>query len=162
MWSTLTILLQDALSRSFSDTTSEFNVKRIAETMNEGYGALLYETTPGPAHISVLFLEGLAKIRFSLSVVADILEKQVSSKQKVTTSSHITQLVYTAQNICSDLNINVIDTTGNLDTTGPTVYLMRLLVRQFGMSCLEKVTDTYSWIIPMELRSKQEVKINEY
>ena len=155
MWSTLTILLQDALSRSFSDT--EFNVKRIAETMNEGYGALL-----GPAHISVLFLEGLAKIRFSLSVVADILEKQVSSKQKVTTSSHITQLVYTAQNICSDLNINVIDTTGNLDTTGPTVYLMRLLVRQFGMSCLEKVADTYSWIIPMELRSKQEVKINEY
>ena len=149
--------LQDSLSRSFSDTTSGLNLKRIAETMNEGYVALLYETAPGPANISVLLLEGLAKIRFSLSVVADILEKQASSKQAVVASPHIKQLVYTAQNICSDLKINVIDITGDLDTTGPAVYLMRLLVRQYGMSCLEKVAETYFWVIPKQLRSKQEV-----
>ena len=146
------------MSRSLTDTTSELNLKRITETMNEGYVAVLYETTAGPAtNISVLLLEGLAKIRFSFSVVADIFETQVSSKQNVVTSSVVKQLVYTTQNICSDLNINVIDTTGSLDTTGPIVYLMRLLVRQYGMSCLEKIVNTYSWIIPKELRNKQEV-----
>ena len=123
--------------------------------MNEGYVAILYETTSGPANISVLLLEGLAKIRFSLSIAADIFEKQVSSKQNIVTSSSIKQLVYTAQNVCCDLKINVIDTTGSIDMTGPTVYLMRLLVRQYGMSCLEKVADTYSWVIPKELRNKQ-------
>lgn len=120
--------------------------------MNEGYVAILYETTLGPANVSVLLLEGLAKVRFSLSVAADIFEKQSSSKQ---ISSPVKQLVYTAQNICCDLKINIIDTTGSLDTTGPVVYLMRLLVRQYGMSCLEKVASAYSWVIPKELRNKQ-------
>lgn len=120
--------------------------------MNEGYVAVLYETASGPANISVLLLEGLAKIRFSLSVAADILEKQSSSKQ---ISSPVKQLVYTTQNVCCDLKINIIDTTGSLDTTGPIVYLMRLLVRQYGMSCLEKVASAYSWAIPKELRNTQ-------
>lgn len=120
--------------------------------MNEGYVAILYETTSGPANVSVLLLEGLAKVRFSLSVTADIFEKQSLSKQ---ISSPVKQLVYTAQNVCCDLKINVIDTTGSLDTTGPVVYLMRLLVRQYGMSCLEKVASAYSWVIPKELKNKQ-------
>lgn len=120
--------------------------------MNEGYVAVLYETASGPANISVLLLEGLAKIRFSLSVAADILEKQSSSKQ---ISSPMKQLVYTTQNVCCDLKINIIDTTGSLDTTGPIVYLMRLLVRQYGISCLEKVASAYSWAIPKELRNTQ-------
>ena len=123
--------------------------------MNEGYVAVLYETASGPVNISVLLLEGLAKIRFSLSVAADIFEKQSSSKQNIEMSSPMKQLVYTTQNICCDLKINVIDTTGNLDTTGPIVYLMRLLVRQYGMSCLEKVAGAYSWVIPKELRNEQ-------
>jgi hypothetical protein len=146
------------LLRTFSDTTSELSLKRIAETMNDGYVAVLYATTSesGPANISVLLLEGLAKIRFSLSIAADIFEKQASSKQNIVTSSPMKQqLVYTAHNVCCDLKVNVIDTTGSLDTTGPIVYLMRLLVRQYGMSCMEKVADVYSWVIPKELRNKQ-------
>jgi hypothetical protein len=144
------------LLRTFSDTTSELNLKRIAETMNDGYVAVLYATTSGPTNISVLLLEGLAKIRFSLSIAADIFEKQASSKQNIVTSSPaVKQLVYTAQNVCCDLKVNVIDTTGSLDTTGPIIYLMRLLVRQYGMSCLEKVGDAYSWVIPKELRNIQ-------
>ena len=131
------------------------NLKRIAEIMNEGYVAILYETTSGTANISVLLLEGLAKIRFSLSIAADIFEKQVSSKQNIVTNSSMKLLVYTAQNVCCDLKINVIDTTGSLDMTGPIVYLMRLLVRQYGMSCLEKVADAYTWVIPKQLRNKQ-------
>lgn len=123
--------------------------------MNEGYVAVLYETVSRPANISVLLLEGLAKIRFSLSIAADIFEKQASSKQNIMISSPMKQLVYTAQNVCCDLKINIIDTTGSLDMTGPIIYLMRLLVRQYGMSCLEKVADIYSWVIPKELRNKQ-------
>ena len=150
--------MQDALLRSCSDPTSELSLSGVTKLLNEGFIALLDETIP--AHISVEFLEGVAKVRFSLSVVADILEKQVSSKQRITSSSQAQQLVYTAQNICRDPNVNVIDTTGQLDTTGPIVYLMRLLVRQYGMPCLEKVAQVYSWVIPRELKCTQEVSMH--
>lgn len=140
------------MSRSFSGTLSETNLKAVSENMNEGFTALLNDST-----ISVQLLEGLAKVRFSLSVVADILEKESSSKQNTDPSSQTKMLMYTTQNICSDLQVNVIDTSGRLDTTGPVVYLMRLLVRQYGMPCLEKVANTYPWVIPPQLKSVQEV-----
>ena len=123
--------------------------------MNEGFTALLVDDMSDK--MSVQFLEGLAKVRFSLSVVADILEKEFSSKQTIHPSSQTMQLIYTTQNVCSDLHVNVIDTSGRLDTTGPVVYLMRLLVRQYGMPCLEKVTKTYPWVVPQQLKSVQEV-----
>ena len=123
--------------------------------MNEGFTALLVDNISGS--MSVQLLEGLAKVRFSLVVVADILEKESSSKQNTHPSSQTEQLIYTAQNVCSDLRVNIIDTSGHLDTTGPVVYLMRLLVRQYGMPCLEKVANTYSWVVPQQLKSMQEV-----
>lgn len=147
---------QDALSRSVSNGTGELNVKKIAEIMNEGYVATRQETASGQHAVSVLLLEGLAKVRFSLSVVADVLKEQVSHHKSVT-SVLIHPLIVTAQNICSDLNINIVDTSGDIDTTGPIVYLMRLLVRRYGMSCLEKVADTYAWVVPETLKSVQEV-----
>lgn len=140
------------MSRNASGTSSETYLKVITENMNEGFTALLVDNT-----MSVQLLEGLAKVRFSLSVVADILEKDSSSKQKTHPSSPTKQLIYTAQNVCTDLHVNVIDTSGCLDTTGPVVYLMRLLVRQYGMPCLEKVANTYPWVVPQQLKCIQEV-----
>lgn len=128
----------------------------IAETMNEGFIALLDETVISE-NVSVQFLEGLAKVRFALSVVAEVMERQTSSKHMVETSAQAKQLVYTACNVCCDLNVNVIDITGRSDTTGPIVYLMRLLVRQYGMPCLETVADAYSWVIPRQLRNAKVV-----
>ena len=149
------LCMQDALSRCFTDISSEPTLKVIAETMNEGFAALhdmaIFE------NITVELLEGLAKLRFSLSVVADVLQKQSTSKQNIIPGTQTQLLVHTAQNVCSDLQVNVIDTSGHLDTTGPIIYLMRLLVRQYGMPCLEKVAIIYSWIIPTQLKSSQEV-----
>ena len=146
------------MSRSFSDTTSESSLEVLAETMNEGFLALLEESVS--MNITVPVLEGLAKIRFGLSEVGNMLQRQMSTKQ--ITCSQTKQLVRMAQNICSDMTVNVIDTTGQRDTTGPIVYLMRLLVRQYGMPCLEKIADTYSWVIPKQLRTTSEVIILLY
>lgn len=141
------------MSRSISDTISEHKLKDINEIMNEGFAVLLSEFSD---NISVQLLEAVARVRFSLSVVADMLER-LSSKQKSQLSSQAKQLVYTSQNICTDLRVNVIDTTGKLDTTGPVVYLMRLLVRQYGMPVLERVADACTWVIPRELKDTKQV-----
>ena len=150
-------LFQDAFLRSFTDTTSESYLSSIVQTLKKGVKVPLDET-----QISVEFLESVAQIRFSLSVVADVLKQHISSKQKVTLSLQAQQLVSTAHNICSDSKINVIDTTGQCDTTGPVVYLMRLLVRQYGMPCLENVAKRYSWVIPRQLTSTQEVNKQQF
>ncbi len=51
-----------------------------------------------------------------------------------------------------DTRVNVIDPTGRVDTTGPVLYLMRLLVRQFGFTCLQRVSQAHPWVVPESLR----------
>ena len=52
---------------------------------------------------------------------------------------------------CTESRINTIDTTGEANTTGPVVYLLKLLVRQAGFVCLNKIVQTRNWVVPHEL-----------
>ena len=103
-------------------------------------------------------MEAIAQIRFALSVVSNVLSTQTrelntaDSLPVLPQAHHI--LLQAASNICGDLNVNVIDITGSEDTTGPVIYLLKLLVRRFGVNVLMEVANEHDWIIPCELRQK--------
>ena len=54
----------------------------------------------------------------------------------------------TTRRACTESRIN---TTGEANTTGPVVYLLKLLVRQAGFVCLNKIVQTHNWVVPHEL-----------
>ena len=144
--------IQSTLKRRLSNSTDEVN-----EMMNEGFKVLVENSS---SNMSTELLEGFAKVRLSLSKFAFILQRTlVASSEQELQSSQLENLVRTAKHICSDANVNIIDTSGGQDTTGPIVYLLRVLVRQYGMSCLEKVSASYPWVIPKELTEEQKVRL---
>ena len=105
----------------------------------------------------------MAKIRFTLSIVADLLSKQVTGAGRTPESQYYygaqaTHLIQAAKDICTDPHVNHIDITGHNDTTGPIVYLLKLIVRQFGGTpCLQNVAEIHTWVIPPVLRREEEV-----
>ena len=88
------------------------------------------------------YLEGVAKVRYSLSVVAEVLKNE----------ERYVELLRAAGRMCADREVNCIDPSGARGTVGPVVYLLKLLVRQYGMPCLNAAAEDYDWIIPKEMR----------
>lgn len=60
-------------------------------------------------------------------------------------------ILITSRHACTADRINTIDTSGKSNTTGPIVYLLKLLARQSGFSCLKKIAEGHNWVIPPEL-----------
>ena len=69
------------------------------------------------------------------------------------------RLLHITHDLCVDHRVNVVDPTGRVDTTGPALYMLKLLIRQFGYSCLKAVSTSHPWIIPEELRKGDEVRL---
>ena len=139
--------------------------------------------------ISLDMLEGVARLRYALQVAAELLQMQVKEMGgasashthvlhgrvasrlvdatrycctciKTCISMHFNSTLFICRHACTDDRINIIDTTGKSNTTGPIVYLLKLLVRQAGLSCLKKIVERtdvqLKWLIPQEL-SRDEV-----
>ena len=110
----------------------------------------------GDKFVSMPYLESVAQIRFALSVVAELLFKQnqsgVPSHGCHTHTAHF--LIQVAKDYCTNDNINDED-------SGPAVYLVKLLVRQYGMSFLTTLTadPAMEWIVPQHLRGSDEASI---
>ena len=65
------------------------------------------------------------------------------------------ELIRAAGRVCSDCEVNCIDPTGRKDTVGPVIYLLKLIVRQYGMPCLKAAAEVHEWLIPIQLKSTQ-------
>jgi len=100
--------------------------------------------------ISLGYIEGVAKVRFALSVVAEQFHNHVILKPA---------LLHAVRTVCTDPSINHFDDTGETDTTGPGLYLLKLIVRQFGFPCLTEVSVEHPWVVPHELKKAHEVTI---
>ena len=59
--------------------------------------------------------------------------------------------------VSTDTTINHFDDTGQADTVGPVLYLLKLIVRQYGFPCLAEVSTEHTWVVPPELRKADEV-----
>ena len=128
--------------------------------LQEAHGAFQISSySQGDALLYVL--EGVAKARYGLSVVAVLLNEQISERAG---SQHhhgiiVQQLLQVAKALCTDEGINHIDVIGDSDTTGPIVYLLKLLVRHYGTHCLQRVSEIYQWTLPRELVHVYQVSI---
>ena len=97
---------------------------------------------------SVEYLEGVAKIRCALSVVAEMLvEVPIDEVDQ--------DLLKAAKSLCTNDVVNCIDTNELQNTVGPAIYLIKLLVRRYGMPYLKSACDVHDWIIPSALKPEE-------
>ncbi|XP_064403130.1 E3 ubiquitin-protein ligase RNF213-like isoform X2 [Halichondria panicea] len=131
---------EDSLRKRINVLPAQSRASYIERILGEGYLVLQeYFHTPS---VSLQYLESVAGVRLSLSVLAQELKSD-----RVNSS-----LLRVARDLCMDTRVNVIDPKGRVDTTGPVLYLMRLLVRQFGFPCLQTVSQAHPWVVPETLR----------
>ena len=131
-------------------------VEDTIEILEEGHQALCRHGQYTDI-VTLEYLEGVAKIRFALSVVAELLN-QSDQPRSQDDGVLVVQLLHQAREICVDPNINSIDDTGQRDTVGPVVFLIKLLVRQYGLTCLQSASEAHAWIVPEQLKKTGEVR----
>ena len=139
-------LSQDALNKEY--TLKQLSQERVAEILKEGHSALQQHTGHSHGKISLTHIEGVAKARFALSVITEIFHNHVDMG--------IT-LLRAVREVCTDTTVNHVDGTGQTDSTGPVLYLLKLIVRQYGLSCLTEVCAAHTWVMPLGLRKADKV-----
>ena len=101
-------------------------------------------------HLSLEYLESVSQVRFALSVVSELLYKQNEKGSQTVGHLHTNGaqlLIQVAKDCCTHDKMNEED-------LGPAVYLVKLLVRQYGMSFFVSLTadPTMEWVVPSHLR----------
>ena len=153
-------MIQDALYKEHASLPTRERLTTAYELLTQASRTLINRPRE---EISLEYLEAVAMIRFTLSIVADLLSNQVMEEGRTHESQYYhgaqaSHLLQAAKAICTNRHVNRIDVTSYSDTTGPIVYLLKLLVRQFGgTACLERVVETHMWVTPPELRRGEEV-----
>ena len=128
---------------SISFTPGE-QVNRTVEALRQGCKALK-DHCQSDGQVSLNYLEAVAKVRFSLSVVAEELKANRLRGD----------LLAAARETCEDIDLN---NTDEGEATGPVVYLLKLLVRWYGFPCLRTIaSDEYPWVIPKGLMQGENV-----
>ena len=131
-------------------------VEETIDILEDGYKALCQRGQHADI-VTLDYLEGVAKVRFALSVVAELLN-QNDQPRSHEEDVQVVKLLHVAQEVCVDANINTIDDTGRRDTVGPVVFLIKLLVRQYGLRYLRKASEAHVWITPELLKETGEVR----
>ena len=123
--------------------------------LTEGGNNVLHNPAPSiEGGITLPYLEGIAKLRYSLTVVAELLHCQYSGDRQGHHTHESLLLIEMANKCCSDYNLNK-------DDTGPGVFLVKQLAKQYGVTSLINITSdrTMQWIIPANLRQSEEVRL---
>jgi hypothetical protein len=151
-------LVQDALYKELYGKSFAIRIEETAEILQDGHRALRqHGQNTGSSAVTLEYLEGVAKVRFALSVVAELLNHHNDQPRSAEDGVLVVRLLQQAREVCVDPNINSIDDTGQRDTVGPVVFLIKLLVRQYGLDCLQKASEDHTWIVPEQLKQTGEV-----
>ena len=132
---------QDQLFRHVPSTSTRYR-EFVHKYLTEGHKALLaaYRSNSVP-------IDGVARVRFGLGEVAELMQKEAMESSEASVSSE--NIMKATKSLCTESAINKYDASG---ITGPCVYLMKLIVRQYGHPCLTKVAAKYPWVIPSTLQ----------
>ena len=146
------VFIQHTWCKKYESDT--FNVSCI-ET---GFQELLLHSQQECKAVTMDYLNAVAQIRFGLHLAATCLIREVDCNEKkdvvMKDSDTCSTLLMIVERICSDTTINWID---QVHATGPLMYLLRLLVRRYGMMHLKKIAKRYQWIQPPHLELTTEV-----
>ncbi|XP_022803330.1 E3 ubiquitin-protein ligase rnf213-alpha-like isoform X2 [Stylophora pistillata] len=111
----------------------------------------LTATDEDSAEMSDVSLEGVAKGRYSLSLVVELLYKlfiEGDSYKDEKDKREVTKLFESAKRLCKGLS-----------SSTPHLYLLKQLVRRHGLDCV-RTLDEYEeleWILPLDARQQEEV-----
>ena len=130
-------------------------VEKALSTIEKGKELISNSKTPYPGEvISLEYLEGVSMLRFSLTVTAELIHYQYSNNdtEGITYTHHSQLLLNEAKKYCSDDDINE-------DDTGPGVFLVKQLAKQYGVTFLTNLTSdaTMQWVVPRSLRQSDHV-----
>ncbi len=90
-------------------------------------------------------------------MIVHLLHSQCYGSQS--SSQLVFDLLHLGQKICLDPVINVTDSSYGKDVMGPAIYLVKLLVRDFGSASLVKISSIHKWIIPDSLKYSNQVSL---
>ncbi len=146
------LLMQDAVRKRVNMVPIDNQAIDVGRILEYSYRQL-QEHLRTPSVISLQYLEAVAGVRFALSVLAQLLEKNGIINMAI---------LRVARDLCMDDRLNIIDPSGRVDTTGPVLYLVKLLVRQFGFPCLKRISQAHPWVVPEGLRRADNVSTCTY
>ena len=130
-------------------------IEKALTTLEQGKNLICHNTAPHPGEVINLdYLEGVSLLRYSLTVVAELIYYQYSNKESERiTYTHQSQLLLDmARKCCSEFD-------SNEDETGPGVFLVKQIARQYGVAFLTHLTSeaNMQWVIPHNLRHSGDV-----
>jgi hypothetical protein len=109
-------------------------------------------------NVSLEYLEGIAKIRYSMTVVCELIHHQCMQKGKFFNPDTY-RLLDLAKGCCE-----VNDERVNSNETGAAVFLVKQMARQYGIAFITDIIsdERMEWIVPIHLRrSKEEPQTND-
>lgn len=110
--------------------------------------------------VNIEYLEGVARVRFALMHIASLLNSLCNSGIGLQPLEY--ELLELAKRVCMDPVINTTDfNASSIDVVGPAVYLLKLLVRQYGFSCLKSTSEQNSWVLPEGLHNTNQVHFHK-
>ena len=107
--------------------------------------------------INISYLEGIAEARFALAEVAEFMNDLLPSSFSSIPVLLASNVMPSVKRLCEDPKINSTATVLGADLSGPIIYLIKLLVRQFGFPFLKSISKKYQWIVPKDLDESEEV-----
>ena len=149
------LLFQDAVFKMHGHCPLQKRISQSLQLLHQGAEDMM-EHHP----TSLPYLEAVAKLRYALSVVAELLyyqqERQTAGQREVghLYTHEAKLLVEHAKWCCSHSQLNE-------EEAGPAVYLVKLLARQYGCSFLTNLTanPALTWVVPPQFRQSTEVSI---
>ena len=129
-------------------------LKHAKKTCEEALTALT-ASDEDSAEMSALSLDGVAKGRYVLSLVAEYLYKLFiegdNSYKDLEAKREVMFSLESARKLCMEVS-----------SSTPQLYLLKQLVRRYGLDCVRTLGEyeELAWILPPEAR--QQVKISDY
>jgi hypothetical protein len=147
-------MVKDALTKQLSGKPLDRRIDDIILILENSHHTLRhYQADPV---ISIAYLEGVAGRRYSMMELATLLHSVFAVEHDWQRYLLGIQLVQISKEVCTDPTINTTNFAEG-DVIGPAVYLLKLLVRQYGFGCLKKVSAEHKWLVPEGLRTSDRV-----
>lgn len=138
-------ITQDSKLKVNSSLTLSEQLSVATSCLKEGHSSLT-EHTPQQT-LNFDFIEGLAKARFALGIVAEVLCTHSPIGVEIT---HRQELLQATKAIVEDVKINQVD-------AGPAIYLLKLIVQRYGLSLMTVLQKQHHWLVPTSLTKNNKV-----
>ncbi len=142
---------QDAFFKEYSNHACGDKLHSILNILKRSHR--VFQDFKANPIVSIPYLEAIAGIRFTIMEIANLLHSQINEDNFDPLQLDLLEL---AKEVCTDPVINTTDfNISGVDCVGPGIYLLKLLVRQYGFTCLKEVSVRHPWVIPEGLNTAE-------